>query len=124
MITKINLAEKFDKLTEHWSPRVVGSVDGTHLAKIAKLKGEFVWHAHEQEDEMFLVIAGHLTIELEDQTLELATGEMCVIPAGVRHRPIAREECHVMVFEKSQTAHTGTEQTDLTRTLDEQLRPI
>ncbi len=124
MITKINLAEKFAKLDEHWSPRVIGGLDGTHLAKIAKLKGEFVWHAHDHEDELFLVIKGHLTIELEAQTLTLDAGELCVIPAGVRHRPIANEECHVLVFEKKQTAHTGTEQSELTRSLDDQLRPI
>ncbi len=124
MITKINLAEKFGKLDEHWSPRVVGSVDGTHLAKIAKLKGTFTWHKHDHEDELFLVIKGHLTIELEDQKLELDAGEMVVIPAGVMHNPIAEEECHVLVFEKQTTAHTGSEHTNQTRSLDDQLRPI
>jgi len=80
MITKTNLAEKFTILDELWSPRVIGSVDGTHLAKIAKLQGEFVWHTHDHEDELFLVLKGHLTIELEDQTLELDAGEFRVIP--------------------------------------------
>lgn len=124
MITKINLAEKFAKLDEHWSPRVVGSVDGAYLAKIAKLQGTFTWHQHDHEDELFLVIKGHLSIELEDQRLELDAGEMVVIPAGVRHNPIADEECQVLVFEKKSTAHTGSEQTDRTRSLDDQLRPI
>jgi len=124
MITKINLADKFTKLDELWSPRVIGSVDGTHLAKISKLQGEFVWHAHDHEDELFLIVAGHLMIELEDQTLELAAGELCVIPAGTRHRPIAPGECHVLVFEKQSTAHTGGESSDLTRGLEDQLRPI
>lgn len=124
MITKINLAEKFAKLDEPWSPRVVGELDGAYLAKIAKLDGTFTWHQHDEEDEMFLVIKGHLSIELEDQRLELDAGEMVVIPAGVRHNPIADAECHVLVFEKKSTAHTGSEQTDRTRSLDDQLRPI
>ncbi|MDB4473802.1 cupin domain-containing protein [Opitutaceae bacterium] len=124
MITKVNLAEKFAKLDEHWSPRVVGSVDGTHLAKIAKLKGTFTWHKHDHEDELFLVIKGQLVIELEDQKLTLDSGEMVVIPAGVMHNPIADEECHVLVFEQSSTAHTGSKTLATTKSLDDQLRPI
>lgn len=124
MITKINLAEKFANLDEAWSPRVVGELDGAYLAKIAKLDGTFTWHQHDEEDEMFLVIKGHLSIELEDQRLELDAGEMVVIPAGVMHNPIADEECQVLVFEKKSTAHTGSKQTDQTRSLDDQLRPI
>ena len=124
MITKVNLAEKFGKLDEHWSPRVVGELDGNYLAKIAKLKGSFTWHKHDEEDELFLVMSGQLVIELEDQKLELGPGEMVVIPAGVMHNPIAEAECHVVVFEKKCTAHTGAKETDLTRSLDDQLRPI
>lgn len=124
MITKVNLAEKFTKLDEHWSPRVVGSVDDTHLAKIAKLKGTFTWHQHDHEDELFLVIKGQLVIELEDQKLTLDPGELVVIPAGVMHNPIADEECHVLVFEKKSTAHTGGEIIAATKSLDDQLRPI
>ena len=124
MITKINLAEKFSKLEEHWSPRVVGELDDSYFAKIAKLRGSFTWHKHDAEDEMLLVMDGHLTIELEDQKLELDAGEMVVIPAGVMHNPIADEECHVLVFEKKSTAHTGDKHTGQTRGLDDQLRPI
>lgn len=124
MITKINLAEKFGKLDEHWSPRVVGELDSAYLVKIAKVQGAFTWHKHDAEDELFLVVKGHLTIELEDQKLELDAGEMVVIPAGVMHNPIADEECHVLVFEQKSTAHTGDEQTNQTRSLDDQLRPI
>lgn len=124
MITKINLAEKFAKLDEHWSPRVVGELDGAYLAKIAKVQGAFTWHKHDEEDELFLVIKGHLSIELEDQRLELDPGEMVVIPAGVMHNPIADAEANVLVFEKKSTAHTGDEHTDQTRSLDEQFRPI
>lgn len=124
MIQKINLAEKFAKLDEHWSPRVVGELDKTYLAKIAKLKGTFTWHKHDEEDEMFLVISGQLVIELEEQKLELGAGEMVVIPAGVMHNPIADQECHVLVFEQKNTAHTGSKNIDATKSLDDQLRPI
>lgn len=124
MITKVNLAEKFGKLDEHWSPRVVGELDGNYLVKIAKLEGSFTWHKHDKEDELFLVMSGRLMIELEDQKLELGPGEMVVIPAGVMHNPIAEAECQVLVFEKKSTAHTGTKETEHTRSLDEQLRPI
>ncbi|GAB5558355.1 MAG: cupin domain-containing protein [Synoicihabitans sp.] len=124
MITKINLAEKFAKLDEHWSPRVVGELDHAYLAKIAKLKGNFTWHQHDHEDELFLVISGQLKIELEDQNLVLNSGELVVIPAGVMHNPIADEECHVLVFEKKSTAHTGTKTIDATKSLDDQMRPI
>ena len=124
MITKINLAAKFAKLDEHWSPRVVGELDNTYLAKIAKLKGTFTWHKHDHEDELFLVISGQLVIELEDQKLSLDSGEMVVIPAGVMHNPIADEECHVLVFEQKTTAHTGEEIIAATKSLDDQLRPI
>ena len=124
MITKINLAEKFGKLDEHWSPRVVGELDGAYLAKIAKLEGTFTWHKHDDEDEMFLVIEGQLIMELEDQKLTLNSGEMVVVPAGVMHNPIADEECHVLVFEKKSTAHSGSKTIDATKSLDEQLRPI
>lgn len=124
MITKINLAEKFGKLDELWSPRVVGEIDGTHFAKIAKLQGTFTWHKHDHEDELFLVMNGHLTIELEDQRLELGAEEMVVIPAGVMHNPIADQECHVLVFEKKVTAHTGSEIIAATKSIGDQLRPI
>lgn len=124
MISKINLAEKFAKLDAHWSPRVVGELDNAYLAKIAKLKGTFTWHQHDNEDEMFLVISGQLIIELEDQKLELGPGEMVVVPAGVMHNPIAEEECHVLVFEKKSTAHTGSKTLAGTKSLDDQLRPI
>ena len=124
MISKINLAEKFAKLDAHWSPRVVGALDDAYLAKIAKLKGSFTWHQHDHEDELFLVISGQLIIELEDQKLTLGPGEMVVIPAGVMHTPIAEEECHVLVFEKKSTAHTGSKTLAATKSLDDQLRPI
>jgi mannose-6-phosphate isomerase-like protein (cupin superfamily) len=124
MIAKTKLAEKFAQLDEFWSPRVIADMDGSHLVKVAKLQGEFVWHAHDHEDELFLVVQGRLTIELRDQVLELEPSELVVIPAGVEHRPVAREECHVLIFEKKNTAHTGSEQTAFTRSIDEQLRPL
>ena len=124
MIQKINLANKFAKLDEHWSPRVVGELDGTHLVKIAKVKGTFTWHKHDQEDELFLVIKGQLIIELENQQLTLDPGELAVIPAGVMHNPIADEESHVLVFEKKSIAHTGDKIFAATKSLDDQLRPL
>lgn len=123
-VQKVNLAEKFAALEELWSPRVVAELDGSHLAKVAKLEGEFVRHAHAQEDELFLVMSGRLRLELDDQVIELAPGELCVIPAGVEHRPVASEECHVLIVERASTAHTGAVKSDLTRSLEEQQRAV
>jgi len=110
-------------LTEHWSPRVVGEVD-EHYVKVAKLLGAFGWHAHANEDEMFLVLEGRLKIELEAGAVEIGAGEFFVVPKGVRHNPVAEQEVHVMLFERKSTLHAGGEVNAHTRSLAEQLRPI
>lgn len=110
-------------LPELWSPRVVAEVDDVYV-KVAKIEGTLAWHAHDDEDELFYVLKGVLLIEMEDRTVELREGDSFVVPKGVRHNPIARQECHVMLIERKSTLHTGTEVTDKTRTLGEQLRPV
>jgi mannose-6-phosphate isomerase-like protein (cupin superfamily) len=110
-------------LTELWSPRVIAELDESYV-KTAKLHGEFTWHAHDDEDELFLVLAGELRIELEDRTVELREGELFVVPKGVRHKPVAERECLVMLIERKSTLHTGSTVTDKTRSLNEQLRPL
>jgi len=110
-------------LTELWSPRVIAEVDDSYI-KVAKVHGQFTWHSHDNEDELFLVLDGQLRIEMESGTVELNQGEMFVVPKGVRHNPIAEHECLVMLIERKTTLHTGSETTDKTRTIDEQLRPV
>ncbi len=102
----VNLAEKFSKLDAPWSPRIVGELNGQYV-KVAKLEGEFVWHHHEHEDELFLVTRGELRIELEDGELHLREGELAIVPRGVRHRPVALGEAHVVLFEPRSTVNTG-----------------
>lgn len=111
-------------LTEFWSPRVVAELDDAYV-KVAKLSGSLAWHAHEHEDELFFILKGRLRIELENApAVELAEGEMFVVPKGVRHNPVAESECHVMLIEKKSTLHTGSEVTEKTRSLADQLRPL
>jgi mannose-6-phosphate isomerase-like protein (cupin superfamily) len=105
-IDKINVKEKLARFSETWSPKIVGEVNDS-LVKLVKFQGEFVWHHHDREDEMFLVIAGHLSMELEGKTLELDPGEFVVIPRGVEHKPRADRECSVMLFEPKTTLNTG-----------------
>lgn len=110
-------------LTELWSPRIVAAVDDAYV-KVARVHGTLAWHSHQDEDELFYVLKGRLTIELEDRRIELGEGEMFVVPKGVRHNPIAEEECHLLLIERKTTLHTGEVITDKTRSLDEQLRPL
>ena len=112
-ITKVNLADKLSTFNEYWSPKIVGALNH-QLVKVAKFKGEFVMHNHEQEDEFFYVISGELFIELKDQTLQLKTGEFVVIPKGVDHKPYAPEEVHVLLFEPATTLNTGNVSNNLT----------
>jgi len=111
------------QLSEFWSPRVVAEVDDVYV-KVAKVKGTLTWHAHDNEDELFYILKGRLRIEMEKQTVELAEGDVYVVPKGVRHNPVAEQECHVMLIERKTTQHTGTEVTEKTRSLEEQLRPV
>ncbi len=103
---KINLEEKLAQFDEYWSPKIIGELNGQHV-KLAKLKGEFVWHHHELEDELFLVLKGQLTIQLRDRDIVLDEGECYIVPRGVEHRPVAAEEAHVLLFEPATTLHTG-----------------
>jgi len=102
----IKLAEKFTRFEEAWSPRIVADLNENHV-KVARLLGEFVWHRHEGEDEMFLVLKGTLRIELRDGEILLREGEMAVVPRGVEHRPVAAEEVHVLLVEPKSTVNTG-----------------
>lgn len=111
------------RLVEHWSPRVVAELDDSYV-KVAKVLGSLAWHSHENEDELFYVLKGSLRIEMEDKTVELGEGDAFVVPKGVRHNPVAEQECHIMLIERKTTLHTGTEVTDKTRSLSEQLRPL
>ena len=106
MLQKVVIAQKLTQFSELWSPRIVGEVNDFQV-KLAKLHGEFAWHQHEQEDELFLVIAGRLTIQLRDGEVVLDPGEFLIVPRGVEHRPVAQEECSVMLFEPASTLNTG-----------------
>ncbi len=106
MIEKINLAEKFGLFSEHWSPKIVGEVNEFHV-KLAKLKGEFIWHRHEDEDELFLVVKGKLQIKLRDGEIWLDEGEFVIIPRGVEHLPVAPDEVHLLLIEPASTRNTG-----------------
>lgn len=113
MVTKINLAEKLGRFDDLWSPKIVADLNDSHV-KLAKVQGEFVWHQHAEEDELFVVLRGELTIELRDGTVTLGPGELVVIPKGVEHRPVAPEEVHLMLIEPKAIRHTGDVVSDLT----------
>lgn len=110
-------------LQELWSPRVIAEVDSVYV-KVAKIHGIFGWHSHDNEDELFFVLNGHLRIEMEAESIELDEGELYVVPKGVRHNPVAENECLVMLVEQKSTLHTGNEISDRTRSLADQLRPV
>lgn len=107
-------------LAEYWSPRVIGEVDGSYL-KVAKVLGTFGWHSHVDEDELFMVLDGRLRIEMEANVVELAAGELFVVPKGVRHSPVADAECLILLIERKSTLHTGSQVTDRTRSIAQQL---
>jgi mannose-6-phosphate isomerase-like protein (cupin superfamily) len=105
-----NLKEKFGLFDEYWTPKIVGELNEQYV-KLAKLKGEFIWHSHENEDELFYIIKGKLTLKFrEDKEMTLNEGEMYIVPAGVEHFPLAKEECWVMLIEPKSTEHTGSTQ--------------
>lgn len=110
----INLQNKFGHFSDHWHPRLIAELNG-QAVKIAKLKGDFIWHDHKEEDELFFVIKGTLHIEFRDQTKTLNEGEILVVPKGVEHRPYAPEEVWVMLFEPAETKHTGEVDHELTK---------
>ena len=111
---KINLDQKLSLFSDHWNPRIVGELNGQHV-KLVKLKGEFVWHHHDHEDELFYVVKGKLRIEFRDKIVEIEPGEMIVVPRGVEHKPVAVEEVHVMLFEPATTLNTGNVENERTR---------
>jgi mannose-6-phosphate isomerase-like protein (cupin superfamily) len=112
---KVSLAEKFAAFGDHWQPRIVAELNGQHV-KLAKFRGEFVWHHHEHEDELFLVHRGRFRMEFRDRVVELGAGDFLVVPRGVEHRPVADEEVEVVLFEPATTLNTGNVRNE--RTLD------
>ena len=123
MPTPISPARIAAGLTELWSPRVIAEVDDSYI-KVAKIRGVFGWHNQAAEDELFLILKGHLRIELENGAVELGEGEIYVVPKGVRHNPVAEHECHVMLIERKSTLHTGDMISEKTRSIEEQMRPV
>ncbi|MBA3425854.1 MAG: cupin domain-containing protein [Rubrobacter sp.] len=110
---KVNLAEKLSLFDEHWSPKIVGELNEQHV-KLVKFLGEFVWHHHDEEDELFLVVKGRFRMEFRDRSVEVEEGEFIVVPRGIEHRPVAEEEAHVMLFEPASTLNTGNVTSELT----------
>ena len=117
---KINLDQKLSLFSDHWNPRIVGELNGQHV-KLAKLKGEFIWHHHDHEDELFYVIKGVLRMEFRNKSVDINPGEMIIVPKGVEHKPVANEEVHVMLFEPATTLNTGNIENERTRKKLEQL---
>jgi mannose-6-phosphate isomerase-like protein (cupin superfamily) len=111
---KVNIREKLNKFSDHWNPRIIGELNGQHV-KVVKLKGEFVWHHHDDEDELFLVIKGKLRMEFRDKTIEVNEGEFIIVPRKIEHRPVANEEVELLLFEPASTLNTGNVESDLTR---------
>src|SRR5512143_2980096 len=103
---KVDLAESFARITDHWNPRVAGELNG-QMVKLVKFQGEFVWHRHEHEDELFLVVKGSFRLELRDRSEELSEGQFIIVPRGIEHRPVAEREGQVLLFEPSSTLNTG-----------------
>ena len=109
----VNLSEKFDKFSDYWAPRVIAEMNGYYF-KLVKVKGEFVWHTHDDTDETFIVLDGELIIEFRDKTITLKKGEMVVIPKGMEHKPASREECQIMIVEPKGVMNTGDSDDQLT----------
>lgn len=117
---QINVKSKFKLFDDYWNPRIIAELNGQQV-KIAKIKGAFVWHNHKGEDELFYLIKGELTMEFRDKKVEVKEGELIVVPKGVDHRPVAKEEAWIMLFEPSSTKHTGEVNSELTQENDEWL---
>jgi len=113
-IDKINISQKLSLFTDYWNPRIAGELNGQQI-KLAKLFGEFVWHKHDHEDEMFMVISGSLKIEFRDKTVEINPNEFIIVPKGVEHRPVAEKEVSIMLFEPQSTLNTGNIQHEFTK---------
>jgi mannose-6-phosphate isomerase-like protein (cupin superfamily) len=116
MLEKVNLADKFERFDEHWSPKIVAELNDAYV-KVVKVEGDFVWHHHDDEDELFWVVSGRMRMELRDGDVILEPGELIVVPKGVEHRPVAEEETHIVLIEPQTTLNTGNVRDE--RTLDE-----
>ena len=114
MVKKINIQDKLSLFNDHWNPRIIAELNKQHV-KLAKIKGEFIWHKHDEEDEMFLVLKGNLKIEFRDRTETIHENEIIIVPKGVEHRPIAEEEVSIMLFEPVTTINTGAIENERTR---------
>ena len=115
-----NILEQFHDIVDYWSPKVIGQVNEQYI-KVAKIKGELTWHDHKYEDELFLVLKGKLIIQFKDTEVELNEGDFYVVPKGVLHNPVAKDECWIVLIETVTTKHTGDVETPLTKTLEQQL---
>ena len=116
----MNIEQQFERVTELWSPKVIGRVNDQYV-KIAKVRGQFTWHKHDDEDELFLIVKGRLKIQFQDGDVELGPGDFHIVPKGTMHNPVADDECWVMLIETVSTKHTGDVESPLTRSIDEQL---
>ncbi|GAA4396994.1 cupin domain-containing protein [Nibrella viscosa] len=114
-MNKVDIQEKLSLFGDHWNPRIVGELNGQHV-KLVKFQGEFVWHKHDQEDELFFVVQGQFRMEFRDSVVELKKNEFLIVPKGVEHRPVAETEVSVMLFEPAATLNTGDATSELTRT--------
>lgn len=123
MQTAKNFENELLSITEFWSPKIVGQVNNQYI-KVAKLKGEFTWHKHDNEDEMFHVLKGHLVIQFENHAVELEEGDFYIVPKGTMHKPVAEDECWIVLVEPVTTQHTGDIETPLTKTIEQQLAQI
>jgi len=113
-IEKVNIEEKLSRINDYWNPRIIGELNGQQV-KVTKLKGEFVWHKHDSEDEMFFIIKGELEMQLREGSINIKPGEFIIIPKGMEHRPVARDEVHLILFEPASTLNTGNVRNDFTK---------
>lgn len=120
MFTVINIEEELKQVKEYWSPRIIGKVNNQYI-KVAKLKGSFTWHSHEEEDELFYVVKGSMAIEFENALVKLNEGDFYVVPKGMKHNPIAEDECRIVLIETITTKHTGDVTTPKTKSVEQQL---
>lgn len=111
---KVNLAEKFSLFSEHWSPKIAGELNGQQI-KLVKFKGEFIWHHHDNEDELFYVVKGRFDMHLRGKIITVNEGEFLIVPKGVEHKPVANEEVEIMLFEPASTLNTGNTENELTK---------
>ena len=117
---KINISEKLAQFSDYYHPRIIGELNGQHV-KAVKLKGDFIWHKHDHEDEMFLVVKGTLNLEFREKTVEVSPGEFIIVPRGIEHRPTSDEEVHLLLFEPASTLNTGDVVNDRTREVLEKI---